>query len=1295
MTLPRAQACFIALLLLVSMGVEAQNVPDAISGRQALATHAAATPGAKPLRRLPGSQQLHLAISLPLRNEDQLDALLRQMYDPASPQYHHFLTVQQFTDQFTPGVVDYQRVIGFAQSYGLKVTRTFAHRLVLDVSGSVANVERAFQVTMYVYQHPTENRTFYAPDVEPTVETGLPVLSVEGLSTFDVPHSMLKWPSLNPGVHNNTPGSTCTYPTGSGPGCLFLGSDMRTAYGGGTALTGAGQVLGLIEVDNGYRLGSLFNYFNSINQPLNVPIINVLLDVDGVCDATEPGPGVCNDGEQAIDIEQIISMAPNASALIVYEAYGPSSAINAYAQAAADNLAKQMSISFGWSGTPGSESGYEQIFKELAAQGQSSFVASGDAGANSGGSGYPGNSPNITDVGGTDLTTNGPGGGWQSETGWLGSGAGWNTQSPIPTGPPNFLWDQATSINSSNNGDPNYRNIPDVSAQADTVNYFCANYSCGGVGGTSLAAPRWAGFVALVNQQAAANATSAGSNSSIGFLNPLIYPNGTSSYASVFHDITSGSNPSDSTPALTCTYPGYGCLSSGLQGFNAVVGLDFVSGWGTPNGPTAFSALFPNTANPNFSMAATNSPMQLTPGNGGTSAISVTPLNGFNATTTLTVVIPGSNTSCSSCDGGAPAGLTANLSASSISAGGGPVNLMVSTTSSTPGGTYLIAVVGTSGNLTQTAYVTVELPAFVGLSTAPASGISVNQGGTANATVDATVINGFSGTITSSASSPPAGVTAQFGSFTSVNSNTMASAATISATSSAMLTGANQPASLLITGTAPDSPSQNASLGIFVNPPTSGGSGTVVDLSSAYNVYAFYDDADESAITATNSLDGVGFTYSANLLGAGLDFNGTQLSFGPANQPDGAYGTGGSITLPSGIYTHLELLATGIEGNQASQPITVAYADGSVSNFTQSFSDWCSALNGGGCVSTGSNPGESVAVAMPYRDSAGGADNRVFYLCHYSFALKTNVGVASLALPSNRDVVVLAATLSGPVTTGFSLSAAPNPVSVPQGGNNSTTITVNATGGFTGTVNLSASGLPSGVTGAFQPASTATTSQLTLTATATATTGAASVTITGTSGSLTQMTMLNVNVTPPAAYSLSAGAPSQSNISPGSSSQATITVASANGYSGSVTLSCSIAPQVTPAPACSFGTTSPVTVTASGGSATMTFNTVGPSAALVRRNALYALWWPTLGLALVGMRFGSRGSRKQRWLSYFLLWILLAGLIMIPACGGSNNSGGGGSGGTPAGTYTVTITGKDANGVVQTNTPPTVSITVN
>lgn len=181
---------------------------------------------------------------------------------------------------------------------------------------------------------------------------------------------------------------------------------------------------------------------------------------------------------------------------------------------------------------------------------------------------------------------------------------------------------------------------------------------------------------------------------------------------------------------------------------------------------------------------------------------------------------------------------------------------------------------------------------------------------------------------------------------------------------------------------------------------------------------------------------------------------------------------------------------------------------------------------------------------------------------------------------------------------------------------------------------------------------------------------------------------------PPPGYSLSASVANPTSVDPGSSTTATVTVAPATGYTGSVTLSCSIAPVVSPAPTCSFGATNPVTVTSAGGTATVTFTAIGSSGAMMRNSGvLYALFLPVPGLALIGLGLGSRGTRKKRF-GFLLLWMLLAWVVILPACG-SGSSGGGGNSGTPAGNYTVTINGKDANGATQSNAAPTVTVTVN
>jgi hypothetical protein len=307
-------------------------------------------------------------------------------------------------------------------------------------------------------------------------------------------------------------------------------------------------------------------------------------------------------------------------------------------------------------------------------------------------------------------------------------------------------------------------------------------------------------------------------------------------------------------------------------------------------------------------------------------------------------------------------------------------------------------------------------------------------------------------------------------------------------------------------------------------------------------------------------------------------------------------------------------------------------------------------------------------------------------------------GPATVTITGTSGSLVQTATINLTVTQllSFTLSAAPSAVSVIQGSNVPSTITVNPRGGFTDSVNLAASGLPSGVTASFNPTSTTSTSTLTLTTSSSATTGPATVTITGTSGSVMQTATINLTVTQPPSYSLSTGTPSPSSVKPGEKSTTPLTLSSANGYSGNVTLSCSIAPIVSPAPSCSIGGANPVTVSSAGVSATLTFTTIGPSAAMFRHStsALYAVWLPVPGLALIGLGLGN--SRRKKFLGALLLWMVLATVVVLPACGGGGSiGGGGGNSGTPAGTYTITITGKDANNLTQSNPAPTVRVTVN
>jgi len=509
--------------------------------------------------RLDPTQRLDLAIGLPLGNRDLLKTFLTELYDPASPEFGKYLGPEDFTDVFGPTEPDYQAVLAFVKENGFVVTHTHANRMLLDVTGTVADIERAFRITLRTYQHPTEGRTFYSPDTEPVVNISLPILDISGLDNFRSPrpllHRMLKTPA---GVQPQY---------GSGPGGSYVGHDFRAAYVPNVGATGAGQTVGLLEFD-AYYASDITSYETQTGLP-NVPLKNVLLDnFNG-----NPGSGNI---EVALDIDMAIAMAPGLSQVIVYEA-GPRGIPNDILnRMATDNLAKELSSSWAWSGGPNSTT--DQIFQQLAAQGQSFFQASGDDDAYTGSILTPSDNPYITVVGGTTLTTTGPGGAWVSETTWnwystgigtSGSSGGVSPSYTIPT------WQQGISM-TANQGSTAMRNIPDVALTADNIWVIYNNGSSGGVGGTSCAAPLWAGFAALINQQALANGKAL-----VGFVNPAIYSiaKGTS-YASCFHDITTGNNTNTSSPTK----------------FFAVPGLDLCTGWGTPAGGALINALAGSSA---------------------------------------------------------------------------------------------------------------------------------------------------------------------------------------------------------------------------------------------------------------------------------------------------------------------------------------------------------------------------------------------------------------------------------------------------------------------------------------------------------------------------------------------------------------------------------------------------------------------------------------------------------------------------------------------------------------------------
>jgi kumamolisin len=651
---------------------------------------------------LPATQSMRLVVALPIRNQAGLDNFLKEVYDPSSGSYRQFLTVEQFTARFGPSQQDYDEVIRFAETHGFTVVGTSRNRLNLDVVGSVAAVEAAFHVTMGVYDLPTENRTFYAPDKEPTTDLAVRLWHISGLDNYSIPRPAI--------VHRDGLHSEAT--TGSGPGSSFLGSDMRAAYYEGTALTGTGQSLGLLEY-YGTDLTDLSTYYSNVHQTNNVPI--TLLSTDGT--STSCVYPSCDDTEQTLDMTQALGMAPGMSSLVMY--VGSTDAAIFNAMATHNPLNAQLSSSWTWS--PADPSTDNPYFEEFSAQGQNLFQAAGDSGKwTSSSEIYPADDVYVTSVGGTDLDTSSAGGPWSSETAWVDGGGGISPDKfAIPS------W-QVTAANGCSSCSKTYRNGPDVSANANFTFYVCADQTTcteNEYGGTSFAAPMWAGYLALVNQQAVANG-----NHTVGFINPSLYTIGEgSNYDTDFHDVTSGSN-----------------------GYSATVGYDLATGWGSPNGSGLITALAGTSSGPGFSLSASPSSVTVAQGNNGTSTITSTVTDGFDSAISLTAT-------------GQPTGVTVTFNPTSIT-GAGTSTMTMSVASSTAPGTYTITVKGTSGSTVETTTVSLTVtgtsPNFT-ISASPTS-ITVSPGNSGHSTITTTISGGFDSAIALSASGQPSRVTVSF-----------------------------------------------------------------------------------------------------------------------------------------------------------------------------------------------------------------------------------------------------------------------------------------------------------------------------------------------------------------------------------------------------------------------------------------------------------------------------------------------------------------------------------------------------
>jgi len=485
-------------------------------------------------------QAMFFAIGLPLRQPDALNNFLAKLYDPASPNYHHYLTPDQFTQLFAPPPDQVQQVTAYLQSQGFTVTGIAPNNRILDATGSVGQVQQSFHVQINSYR--LGNHTFYANATAPSLPASIGQLisSIGGLD-----NSVQYHPHYQRQVKAGS--AAATGATGLGPKDLARAYDATPLQANG--IEGDNQTIALFELD-GYQPGDINAYFQ--NYGITPPTISKVL-VDNV--SGNAGQGAV---EAELDIEVTAAMAPHANQ-IVYEGPNTTQGLNdSYNKIVTDNKAQIASISWGLCETYSGSAELQlldTIFKQGAAQGISFFAAAGDSGA------YdcqdtnlavdsPASDPYVTGVGATSLQLNA--GAYVSESVWsdasqlqhgpkgVGSGGGLSSVFKQPA------WQSGSGTQSQyTNG---YREVPDVSAVGDPktgYSVYCTVTNAGcpptgwiTIGGTSAAAPFWASSLLLINQYLLAHNAGVIGHANIALYHVL----STQQPYPAFHDVATGNN---------------------------------------------------------------------------------------------------------------------------------------------------------------------------------------------------------------------------------------------------------------------------------------------------------------------------------------------------------------------------------------------------------------------------------------------------------------------------------------------------------------------------------------------------------------------------------------------------------------------------------------------------------------------------------------------------------------------------------------------------------------------------------
>ena len=488
-----------------------------------------------------GGQSITAALSLKLHNQQALEKFLADVQNPASPQYHHFLTPAQFAAEFGPTQADVSKAVSFLEKSGATGIEVSGNRQAITFTGSAAQLESAFHTRIGTYHDQVSGRDFFANDAAPTVPADVSAVvgNVVGLDN----HALR--------THAQAVAKPNVVKAVTPPA-------LKTAYGtSGLSATGSGVKVGFVEFD-GYQKSNITQYDStyglSAGSVTTVPVSGANYD-------SSPGGGQI---EVELDIEVVHALAAAASDY-VYEAPNTSAGeLAMYQKIASDHTVNVVSISWGACESAEGSSAAKSVSNAIAtgtAEGISYFAAAGDdgttdcyrqTGSTAKAVDFPASSPNVTGVGGTQLTVTSSNA-YSSEKAWNDGASNGSTGGGISTVFTAPSWQSSQSTT--------YRKVPDVSADAASGSGYYI-YTAGAwqtVWGTSGAAPLWAAFATLQNQV---------HGGGLGNLNPKFYSIGNgSSYGTGFHDVTTGNN-----------------TLHGTTGFSAGTGYDQVTGWGSFKG---------------------------------------------------------------------------------------------------------------------------------------------------------------------------------------------------------------------------------------------------------------------------------------------------------------------------------------------------------------------------------------------------------------------------------------------------------------------------------------------------------------------------------------------------------------------------------------------------------------------------------------------------------------------------------------------------------------------------------------